>query len=214
MRPWIVSAVVVAIVAGAVIYFLDRDDETTRGGKRPVAQQPRRAPLTEAEVRKYLEVMPQLNDMLGRIAREYEQLRLAGKTNEALGTYSQQRINELLAQCHVSRESFDRLRRRVEGVVDALVKEKQLAARREELDRKIAEKEQHLAMVKDEKTRELLQNDIAEYKRQREMPAPTIAPADRELVKSFWRDLEKAVPPTAPPLPRKDSRPPTGDEGD
>jgi chromosome segregation ATPase len=207
MRPWIVSAVVVAIVAAGAIVFFDNGGEdggNKTGGKRPVARQPAPAPLTESEVRKYLEVMPQLNEMLGRIAREYEERRRAGQADEAFGTYSQQRITELLAQCHVTREQFDRLRRRVEGVVDAIREEKQLEARREELDRKIAEKKRHLEMVKDEKTRELLENDIAEFKRQQEMPAPPIRPADRELVKSFWRDLEKAVPRTAPPLPREE----------
>lgn len=208
MRPWIVSAVAVAIlVAGALLYF-DRDGDGSGGGSRRVVEPPRPAPLTEREVRKYLEVMPQLNSMLGRIADEYQKQHAAGEVNEAFGTYSQQRITDLLAQCHVTRASFDRLRRRVEGVVDAVIQEKQLAARRKELDGKIAEKKQQLAMVKDEKTRELLRNDIAEFQRQREMPAPAIDPADRELVKSFWRDLEKAVPPTAPPLPREQSKPP------
>ncbi|MHC4549619.1 MAG: hypothetical protein ACYTEZ_12675 [Planctomycetota bacterium] len=201
VRVWIVSALVVAAVVAGILIFTG--GETPTGGRRKGPPPP--SPLMEAEVRTYIAIQPKLLSALYQIAEEVQAQRVergGSFDQEYFARRSQAVRDAILAEHHVTPESWDRLRRRVEYAVDVLRWGDEAKQRNADLDVRIEQKEGLLELTTG-KQRELLEADLEALRRQRAGEGPPLLPRDVELIKSFWSDLAQLAPRRGAP-PKKE----------
>jgi len=189
MRVWIVSGLIVAAVVAGILAFGD--------GSRPEPEAPPTtlppSPLTEQEVRTYLTVWPRINEVLGTVARAMGNPGGSGMNQRELGVRVRAAVDVILADHHLTQETWRMLRRRVEHAVDVVRWRTETAGRNKDLDQKILEKQKLLELAEG-RSRKLLEADIQALQERRVDGGPALLQRDVELVRSFWRDLDAIAP--------------------
>ena len=160
------------------------------------------SPLTEDEVRAYIAVWPQINQVLAATLRPMDPGRPGGVSQEELGQQVRAAVDAILLDHHLSQEGWAKLRRRVEHAVDIVRWRSESKERNAELDTRIQQK-QALLELADGTAKEMLERDIAELEEQRVAKGPPLLRRDVDLVKSFWRDLDKITPARGSPPKKK-----------
>ena len=196
-RIWLTCALATAVVVVAVILVTNRPEAEANGDGPPKPP----PPLTEQEVRTYIEIMPQIRQMFGDLAMEFQRERVAndGKADEtAFQIKSQAQVDALLESRHLTRETWDKVRKRVEYAVDAVRAVPQLLEARPQIEEKIALKKALLAKLARADERAMIEKEIKDLEGLLEGKGPPLLDQDRDLVGQYWRALDEAVPQRGP----------------
>lgn len=184
-RVWLISALGVAAVVGAVLWFTrPAASGATTGSQAPAVQT-----LSERDVRRYIEYMPVFLRIVGQAAQRYAANPLEQKSVQG----------EIEASCvahHLTLQDWEALRRRVEFVVDVIRFEENKPERDLRYEEELARKLELLERSEGQQ-REIVQRDIDQLKADYAAGAPALHAADRELVRTFRRDLDALVPKTS-----------------
>ncbi len=203
-RVWLTCALVAAAVVAVVLVLTSRPDAVADGPKAPQAP----PPLSEQEVRAYIDVMPQIQRMLGDIAVEFEIARRAGPVDaEAFGEKAQAQVDALLEKRHLTREMWERLSRRVEYGINAVRAAGLLESERAGMEERKRLKQELLKSLAREDERKLVEKEIREIEALLEGGGPALSDADRELLRQYWKPLDAAAPQVGPPPKPKEGEP-------
>jgi hypothetical protein len=197
-RVWLTCALATGIVVAVILVVTDNPD-TKADGPAPPKPPP---PLTEQEVRTYVEIQPQITRKLGALAMEFERERIANDGNvdeAAFRIKSQAQRDALLESRHLTAETWDALRRRVEYAVDVVRSGTELQEARPEIEEKIGMKRALLPKLAREDERAMVEKEIKDLEALLEGQGPPLLAEDRDLVRQYWRALAEAVPPRGPP---------------
>jgi hypothetical protein len=197
-RVWLTCALATAAVVAAILVVTGRPDAKADGPGPPKPP----PPLSEQEVRTYIEIQPQVRKMLGDLAMEYQRERVMNDGNvddAAFQVRSQALVDALLERRHLTRETWDMVRRRVEYAVDVVRSGPELLQARPEIEEKIALKRALLAKLALEEERAMVEKEIKDLEALLEGQGPPLLDQDRDLIRQYWRALDEAVPPRGPP---------------
>jgi hypothetical protein len=203
VRAWIVSGLLMAVVVAVVLAFWG--DSPRAEPARPRGQPQAPSPLSEQEVRTYLAVWPQLNQVLAATLRPMGERHKTGLDEEELGRQVRAARDAILLDHHLSLEGWTKLANRVEHAVDVVRWRDEAKERNASLDAQIQQKEALLELTEGNQ-RELLKKDIAALEEKRVDQGPPLLQHDVELVRSFWADLDRITP--ARGSPPKDQKQP------
>ena len=189
-RVWVVSALVVAAIAGGVLLLASdpapANDDALRKPKPPT-------PLSEKEVRKYMEVRTREKVIFNAAAGRF------GGPNPVNVPAE---MKKLLRGNQLTAADWNHLRNRVEFVVGILRYERNTEKRRARIEREIRKKEVVLEDARSKGFEELEQKvteDIELLQTSLDAVARPIADSDRALVNKFRKTLFELVPPSGPP---------------
>jgi len=197
VRVWIVSFLLVAGVVAGVLH-VTRGDEPTK--EPPPRAAPPRTPLQEGEVRAYLTVMPAVNAQNQANAAEFADIwQKTGQypNDPAMAMRHRAAVETILQKHGYTTGTFQRLRERVEVVVDILRWESDATNREAEFDRRIKEREEMLESATGA-VRTQIERDLAQLKERRKAAPPPLHESDRELVTRFWAQLDPLAPRVGP----------------
>ena len=211
-RVWLTCAVAAAAVVAVVLLLTNRPPAEADGppkGPRPPS------PLTEQEVRAYIEVAPQIQRMLGDVAARYEILRRQGQVDaEALGMEAAAQVDALLERRHLTRESWERVQKRVEYAVNAVRAAEELEAERPGMEERLYLKKELLKRLAREDERKRVEQEIHELEALLAGGGPLLLDQDRELIRQYWKAVNAAAPKVGPqprpPPPESGQQPPGG----
>ena len=110
LRAWIISFLAVGLVVGAILFFTQEKTPDADTPDKPPVNQTKPQSLTANDVLKYLEVFPDVNATMYEVAK-------SGQANRETMLAA---IRPMLATHQLSPESWDKLWRRVEDVVNAI----------------------------------------------------------------------------------------------
>jgi len=197
-RVWLTCALATGIVIAAVLTFTKRQDAEADG---PAPPKPPPA-LSEQEVRTYVEIMPQITGLFGDLAMEYQRERVRNDGNvdqAAFEIKSQALVDALLERRHLTRETWDTLRKRVEYVVDVVRAGPELEEARPKIEEQIALKRALAQKLARADERAAVEKEIKDLEALLEGKGPPLLDQDRDLVRQYWRALHEAVPQRGPP---------------
>ena len=181
-KVWLVSALVVgSLVAG--ILLLTHEPELGENGSTAAERPP--SPLTDAEVRSYMTVQVGLRRIMAEMASNF------GTGGAKAG---KAKVETHLRRNHLDAQSWEKLRRRVEYVVDVIRWEQASESRLHEIDREIKKNEGLLEAATSEEMKKKLRETIANVKAQRDAKARPVNDSDRAVAKKYWNDLDKLAP--------------------
>lgn len=199
LRVWLTCALATAAVVAAVLLLTDKPDAKA-DGIRPPEPPPR---LSEQEVRTYIELMPEIKRRLGEVAIEFQRARERNdlKVDEAeFGIRSQAIIDSLIEQRHLTRETWEKLQKRVAYAVDVVRATGQdLEVERAGIEERLGMKRALLPKLAREDEREALEKEIRYLEDLLAGKGPPLLDEDRDLVRQYWRALDLAVPRRGPP---------------
>jgi len=198
LRIWLTCAVATGAIVAIVLALGKRGDD-----KPPVVPPPQAPPpLTEQEVRTYVELNPLITKALGDLAMQFQMERARNnlKVDEAaLQVKSQALIDSMIEKRHLTRETWERLRKRVEYAVDVVRSAADLEEARAGIEERIQMKQALLDKLAKEDERAAVQKEIDDLNALLTGAGPPLSDEDRELVRQYWRALNDAVPPRGPP---------------
>ncbi len=197
-RVWLTCALATAAVVAVVLVLTNRPAAEADGPLAPKAP----PPLSEQEIRTYIDIMPQIRHMLGDIAMKFEIERRAGNGNvdaEAFGAQAQAHVAALLERRHLTPEAWERLQARVEYAINAVRAAQQLEQERSAMDVRKHMKEELLKSLAREDERALVRKEIAEIQALLDGGGPPLRDRDRELIRQYWGALDAAAPEVGPP---------------
>jgi len=200
-RVWLTCAIVTAAVVAAVFIFTSLTDRPAAeaDGQRPPKAPP---PLSEQEVRTYLDVMPEIRSELGHIVNEYqrERIRNNGKVDDAgFQIKTQSLIDSILERSHLTRETWHPLSERVEYAVNVLRAEAELEKARPEMEQRLKLRKAALATAASDDDRPAAEKEIRDLEARLAGKGQPLSPQDRDLIRQYWSSLDAAVPPRGPP---------------
>jgi len=198
VRVWVVSGLLVAAVVAGILAFRG---SSPGGDPKPRARPAAPSPLTEQEIRTYIAVWPQINRVLAATLRPMSERHQGGPDQEELGRRVRAAIDAILLDDHLSREAWAKLRRRVEHAVDVVRWRAESERRNADLETQIQQKEDLLELA-DGTAQAMLEADIAALKEKQVAKGPPLLRRDVDLIKSFWKDLDRITPARGSP-PRK-----------
>jgi len=191
-RVWITCALVTAAVVAIIVVVTSRRDAEANGDDPKLPRAP--APLSEQEIRTYLDVMPGIKDGLGRIAVQLQTERVRGTVDEkAFQIKSQALVDSILERNHLTRDSWFQLSERVEYVVNARRASEELEKARPELEEKLRLKRAALESLAHDRRADV-EKEIADLERLLDSTGPPLSQRDKELVNQFWATLSELVP--------------------
>jgi hypothetical protein len=200
-RIWLVCALAVAGVVGLVLWLTAED-----AVKPKPRRQPPYSPLSEQEVRAYLEVSPRMIQLLGKAAEAHVR-RMAENRKEVPDPEGdlqmQAEIDALLERNHLTRETWRRLSQRIEYAVNVVRGEAELEKSRAEIEEGIRLKKDLLTTLKEPEARKSVEAEIRAVEARLAGEGPLLAEQDRELIRGYWRDLDATVPHTGAPPKRE-----------
>jgi len=202
VRVWLVSALVVAAVVALVLYFTS-DVKTPHDGPHKLKPP---SPLREADVRLYVDVMEEMMNLFRKYADMHTAEMIATQGNvdeEALGQKSQVEFDTLLEKYHLTRATWKALSDRVEYAVNVVRAEETAETRKAEIEEQIALKQELLSKVTDPEDRATIEVEIRAAQAQLEAGTLPLLDRDKELIRQYWRDLDRLAPRRgAPPKPQ------------
>jgi hypothetical protein len=194
LRAWILSA---AGAAAAVVIVLAMTRQDTHGEEEKPKPPPVRVapkPLDENEVRLYLATFPEMLEAIKQInaqlAAEWRKEGRFPQHDPQFQRRIQEAVEVALQRHHLTHAEFDRIRGRVEYVIDVMRYEQSAGERRTKTLEQLRVKESAAELQTDPKMKELLERDIARLKEQLDAAGPPISDADRKLVTRYWDQLE------------------------
>jgi hypothetical protein len=199
VRVWVASGLLVAGVVAGILAF---GGSSPGGGPKPRARPSAPSPLAEQEVRTYLAVWPQINQVLAATLGPMSQQHKGSVDPQELGRQVRAAIDALLLEHHLSQDTWAKLRQRVEHAVDVVRWREETEGRHADLDAQIQQKQALLEHAKG-KAKEMLEADIATLKERRVAEGPPLLQRDVDLVKSFWKDLDRITPARGSPPKKK-----------
>jgi hypothetical protein len=195
-RIWLTCGLLTAVAVTLVLLL--RSEPEAEAAKGPEAP----APLTDAEVRLYIEIMPQITQFCADAAAEFQRQRQAKGVDyegESLGMAVQAKVDALLEKRHLTRIDWDRISKRVEYAVNTVRAVEQLEKSRRSLEEQVAMKKSLLAHLGDQKEREATRKEIESLEALLSGKGPPLSERDRKLIRQFWRSLDAATPQSGPP---------------
>ncbi|HEX5136166.1 MAG TPA: hypothetical protein VFY93_04280 [Planctomycetota bacterium] len=198
LRIWLTCVLATGVIVAVVLALGKRGEEKPSVPTAPQAP----PPLTEQEVRTYVELQPQITKELGDLAMQFQLSRVQNDGNvdeAAFQVRSQALIDSMLEKRHLTRETWEKLRKRVEYAVDVVRSVPELEEARPDLEEKIRMKEMLVGKLAKEDERAAVQKEIDNLKALLEGGGPPLSDEDRDLVRQYWRALNEAVPPRGPP---------------
>ncbi len=168
-----------------MLWFTRTAGSDSAGGNRAPAIQT----ISERDVRRYIEFMPVFLRIIGQAVQQHVQNPMAQKS-------VQSEVEASCVQHHLTLNDWEDLRRRVEFVVDVIRFEENKEERDLRYEEELARKEELLARSEGGQ-REIVQKDIDQLKAAYAAGAPPLHAGDRELVRTFRRDLDALVPKTS-----------------
>ena len=210
-RVWLTCAFAAAATVSVVLVLSSRPDAEAKGPKGPRPP----APLSEQEVRSYIEVSPRIQGLLGDIAAKFEIGRIQGEAAaEALGMQAAAQVDALLERRHLTRESWERLSKRVEYAVNAVRAAEELEKERAGIEERLHLKKELLKKLAREDERKAVEQEVREVEALLAGGGPLLLDQDRELIRQYWKSLDSAVPRVGPqprpPPPAAGQPPPPG----
>ncbi len=208
-RVWLTCALVTAAVVAVVLILTNRPAAEADGPRAPKAP----PPLSEQEIRTYIDIMPQMTQILKDIAMKFQAGRRPGDAaDEELGVEAQAQVAALLERRHLTPDAWERLQRRVEYAINAVRARDQLERERAGMEERKKMKEALLENLAREDERELVRKEIAELQALLDGGGPALTDRDRELIRQYWRALDAAAPQVGPPQkpPGEEPTPPPG----
>jgi hypothetical protein len=196
-RVWLTCALATAAVVVAVLLVTDRPDAEADG---PPARRPA-SPLSEQEVRTYLEVMPRYTEVTGRVALEYQRQRQLNPGKPDTGALAARvggEIDALLEKRHLTRETWRTLEQRVEYVVNAVRGRQQFDEERAGMEERLAMKKALLGKLAPN-DRAGVEEEIRNLETLLKEGGPPVLEQDVALVRQFWAALDAVVPTRGPP---------------
>lgn len=199
-RVWLTCVLATGVVVASVVLLANKPAANADGPKAPKPP----PPLSEQEVRTYIDVMPQLTALFGDIAVEYQRERvqrggnLDEATEKALDAKAQGLADALLERRGLTRATWQRLSERVEYAVNALRAVPEIESVRPEIEEKIAIKRKLLSNLGDPGERGIVEKEIADLEALLAYEGPPLLDRDRDLIRRYWRDLDAAVPRRGP----------------
>jgi len=202
VRVWLVCAIVVAAVVAAVLLLTSDGGEPQAGPRRPKPP----SQLAESELRLYIDVTEEVMNVFRKYADLHTAEMIATQGNvdeEALGRKSQVEIDTLLEKYHLTRETWRALSDRVEYAVNVIRAEETAPARVAEIEEQIALKRELLSKVTDPRDRAMIEEEIRAAEAQLSAGTMPLLDRDKELIRQYWRDLDRLAPRRgAPPKPQ------------
>ena len=183
-RAWVVSFLVVAALTGLYLWSTAEDGATAPWTGNGSGARSQEQLLDVQSVELYCTVEPELDRVRVEAIR-------AGKP-ETIGDA----VYAVLQTHGVDQARWNRIRRNVEDIVDAIRLEAKLPERRADLDRQIEMKQETLRGAKGD-LKKRLEQEIAVLQAERDA-VYTIHDADRELVRRYWKALDALVPRRGP----------------
>jgi hypothetical protein len=168
-----------------VLHFTPRGEE--EGPRGAVRHAP---PLTDREVRAYLDIWPKLDLKMKEAAEAHVRDRTPVDVEAFLAA--------LCAHHGFSPVDFQAFRGKIDIAVEAIRFENDRPARDEQTRSRIREKEEMAAQASGP-LRKQLEQDVAALRKQLEAPGPAAAPADVALVRQYWAELDRLVPKAVAP---------------
>jgi hypothetical protein len=201
-RVWLTCALATAVVVAAILVV------TSKPAAKADDPAPPKPPsrLSEQEIRTYIEMQPEITRVLGEIVMEFQRERVMNEGNAdeaAFKVKSQSAVDALLERRHLTRETWDVLRRRVEYAVDVVRSGTELEEARPEIEEKIGMKKALLPKLAREDERAMVEKEIKDLEALLEGRGPPLLDEDRDLLRQYWRSLDAAVPPRGPPTKSK-----------
>lgn len=202
-RVWIVCALVVAAVVAAVLLLTPGGGDPPAGPRRP--QPP--SPLQERELRLYVDVSEEMMKLFRKYADMHTAEMIATQGNvdeEALGRRSQVEFDTLLEKYHLTRETWRAVSDRVEYAVNVVRAEDNAASRAAEIEEQIALKRDLLAKVTHPDDRAAIEEEIRAAEAQLAAGTLPLLDRDKELIRQYWRDLDRLAPQRGAPPKQPD----------
>jgi hypothetical protein len=140
--------------------------------------------------------------VLSATLRPMSQRDQGGVSQEELGRQVRAAVDAILLDHHLSQEGWAKLSRRVEHAVDVVRWRSESQERNADLDAQIQQKQALLDLAEGQ-AKAMLEADIAGLEEQRVANGPPLLRRDVELVKSFWKDLDKITPARGSPPKKK-----------
>ena len=184
-RSWIVSATVVAAIAGGILLVTHEPAPADTGSalERPPP------PLADGDVRTYIRVQRAQLLLMQEAVMAMQQ---HGK--EAGAAIMQARRPELLRRNKLDDSMWENIRLPVEHVVGIIRWEADAPKRLARIDAGIRKHQGLLDSARKEEQKKQHRATIAMLQKQRDAKARPINDSDRVLAKKFWRDLDRLVP--------------------
>ena len=180
-KVWVVSALVVAAIAGGVLLLFaedaPKDRDTTPKLKPPVS-------LREEEVRLYMKIRP-IEDQIFVAAA------IAFGTNKPIDAPLE--LARVLKRFHLTRDDWTTMRQRVEYVVGIQRYENNKDKRTAAIHKKLRKNEKLLESAENEALKQRIRGDIVFLKNKLRAVAKPISDSDRAVTQKFWTTLSKLV---------------------
>lgn len=198
MRPWMLSLIATVLVVGGALALYPRDRERPPKGTTPTL--PGALPLTEADVRTFIEVQPlMLGIFQGASARVVEMVQ-SGSTMEEAQADLQPLIHEeqlrILVKYHRDLKWYGLANERISSAVNVVRFENPEDPRRKAVEKEIRQQERLYKHAVGEERKRRHADSLDRLKRQLNDVKYRAPQSAQQLVKGFWRDLDPLVPPT------------------
>ncbi|MEM8882940.1 MAG: hypothetical protein AAGD14_02630 [Planctomycetota bacterium] len=177
LRVWLTSFVLVALVAGAILYFAQQKPTTVIDSSTPQV----RRTLDEASVRKYIRIEPEIDRIMIRSMR----------SGTPPGKQTQQDVEALLHAHGMDRASWNRLRTQVDDVVNILRLEREAPKEKARVEEQLRMKRDARAEAQQADLQKQLDREIADLERKLAFELRPVHPQDRAVVESYWTDLNR-----------------------
>ncbi len=184
VRVWLLSALGVGGAVAALLWLTRPTPPEPRTGR----EAPEVATLTERNVRDYIAFMPKFLGIIGRAVQSHVQDPGSDKSVQG-------HVEAACVEHHLTLKDWEKLRRDVEWVVDIIRFEEDKEGRNRRFEEELARKLELLEKSEGEQ-RKIVQKDVDQLKAIHAAGAPALHPKDRELTRSYWRDLDALVPKT------------------
>ena len=198
MRPWMLSLIATVLVVGGAFALYPRDRERPNGTRPSV---PGALPLTEADVRTFIEVQPRMLGIFqGASARVAEMVEEDGSTVEQAAAALQPLIDaeqlRILVEYHRDLKWYGLATVRISSAVNVVRFEDPEDPRRKALEKEIRQEERLYKHAVGEKRKREHADNLARLKRQLNDVKHKAPQSDKQLVKGFWQELNGLVPRT------------------
>ena len=198
MRPWILSLLATALVVSGALALYPRGRE--RPSKGTPATVPGLAPLTEADVRTFIEVQGKMLGIFQGASADLMQRVREGKTMEeaaaALKPLVKQAQLTILIEYHKDLKWYEFANQRISKAVDAVRFSNPEEPLRKQLEREIDQAERLFKAAIDEEKKLAHADQIARLKRSMKDKKDQAPLSDQQLVHGYWQALDALVPRT------------------
>ena len=199
MRPWMLSLIATVLVVGGAFALYPRDRERPPGGTRPTV--PGALPLTEADVRTFIEVQPRMLGIFqGASARVAEMVEEDGSTVEQAAADLQPLIEEeqlrILVKYHRDLKWYGLAQLRISSAVNVVRFEDPQDPQRNALAKEIRQEESLYKHAVGEERKRTHADNLDRLKRTLNDWKYRAPQSDQQLVKGFWQELNGLVPRT------------------